>query len=278
MNFKDFIEKKELFEMFNFLNKKEKVAIDRNNENKVVILDASKNVVDSLKSLNDYIKESNPIESLKNDLKANNVSFENFNDQDLTQIILFFLSKNYPNDIEASLTSNEIKKITKVNSVFGMPITHKSFENNFLEGLISKLNIYFSDSEKIKQTVDFIIKYFKKVLKSNHVIEIIKHFSENSLPYILNALSKFQLLNVVKGNDLLGLLKEKYVENYSSQYFEKLISAYLNADDRFLDEINLLEKFIELYNKENQSTPINLDKLISKSKRNYYLFKVIQEN
>lgn len=278
MNFKDFIEKKELFEMFNFLNKKEKVAIDRNNENKVVILDASKNVVDSLKSLNDYIKESNPIESLKNDLKANNVSFENFNDQDLTQIILFFLSKNYPNDIEASLTSNEIKKITKVNSVFGMPITHKSFENNFLEGLISKLNIYFSDSEKIKQTVDFIIKYFKKVLKSNHVIEIIKHFSENSLPYILNALSKFKLLNVVKGNDLLGLLKEKYVENYSSQYFEKLISAYLNADDRFLDEINLLEKFIELYNKENQSTPINLDKLISKSKRNYYLFKVIQEN
>lgn len=274
MNFKDFIKKNELFEIFNFLNKKEKISIDRNNESKIVVSDSSNNVINTLKSLNDYIKESNPVESLKHDLNANNVSFENFNDKDLTQIIIFFLYKNYPKDIENNLTPSEIKKITKINSIFGMPISDKSLKNNFLESLISKLSVYFSDSEKIKQTVDFIIKHFKKILNSNHVVEIIKHFSENSMPYILKVLYKEELLNVIKAKDLLKLLKERYLENYSSQYFQKLISAYLNADDRFLEEINILEDFVKLYNQENPSTPLDLKDLISKSKRNYYLFKI----
>ncbi|MEI7487901.1 MAG: hypothetical protein WCJ72_10920, partial [Chryseobacterium sp.] len=91
------------------------VFIDKNDGNTIKTLGDAVKPSETIKPINDYIKESNPIVSLGKDLSDKDLTFENFSDQDLGQIVLFFLTKNLPKEIEDSLGTKGINKLNKTN-------------------------------------------------------------------------------------------------------------------------------------------------------------------
>ena len=85
-------------------------------------------------------------------------------------------------------------KLNKTNWFLGIPNSFTGINPNwglkwrrrvFLEGLIDKLPLYFSDPEKIKQVIHFVVKYFHESLTSKHVIKIIKSLHNDSVSYIV---------------------------------------------------------------------------------------------
>ena len=76
--------------MFSFSKKIDMVFIDKNDENILKTLDNSGNPAETIKPINDYINESYPIASLGKDLSDKGLTFENFSDQDLGHVVLFF--------------------------------------------------------------------------------------------------------------------------------------------------------------------------------------------
>lgn len=89
--------------MFSFSKKIDMVFIDKNDRNTIKTLGDAVKPSETIKPINDYINESNPIASLGKDLNDKGLTFENFSDQDLGHVVLFFLTKNLPKDIEDSL-------------------------------------------------------------------------------------------------------------------------------------------------------------------------------
>ena len=251
--------KKQISEMFNFSKKIDMVFIDKNDGNTIKTLGDAVKPSETIKPINDYIKESNPIASLGKDLNDKDLTFENFSDQDLGQIILFFLTKNLPKDIEDSVGAKGINKLNKTNSFLGMPNSFSGInwrQNSFLEGLFDKLPLYFSDPEKIKQIIHFVVKYFHESLTSKHVIKIIKSLHNDSVSYIVANFIHFDLFRKIKMKDFLALLKEKELEGVSSSYLSDLIKGYLER--KSMNEIDLMHLgfFIGDYRRKHPEDPI----------------------
>jgi len=279
--------------MFSFSKKVDKVFIDRIDVNIIKTLDDSGNPSDTIRPINDYINESNPIASLKEDLNVKGLTFENFSDKDLEQIVLFFLMKNLPKEIIDVLEKNGIYKLYKSNSFNWFPNSIKSFmgfsntflsinlswrKNSFLEGLFDRLPLYFSDPQKIKQIIYFVAKYFYKSLTGSHVIKIIRCLHNDSMPYIVVNFIHFDLFRKIKTKDFIGLLKEKHLEGVSSNYLRDLINGYMERDPSFLidssgfsyDDLVGLKKFIDSYNNEYTEDPIKGHEKLLKFRFDHY--------
>ena len=265
--------------MFSFSKKIDKVFIDKNDGNIIKTLDNSGNPAETIKPINDYINESNPIASLGKDLHDKGLTFENFSDQDLGHVVLFFLTKNLPKDIEDSLGKKGVYKLNKTNWFFGMPNSFSGINPNwglkwrrniFLEGLIDKLPLYFSDPEKIKQVIHFVVKYFHESLTSKHVIKIIKSLHNDSVSYIVANFIHFDLFRKIEIDCFLAFLKEKQLEGVPSNYLRNLINGYMERKPAldYCSELQPIQKFIKTYNKENPKTPIEA----SKSLINYHFW------
>lgn len=265
--------------MFSFSKKIDKVFIDRIDGNTIKTLDDSGNPSDTIRPINDYINESNPIASLGKDLNDKGLTFVNFSDKDLEQIILFFLMKNIPKEIEDIVGGNGIWKLHKSNSFNWFPNSIKLFmgfsytflsinlswrKNSFLECLFDNLPLYFSDPQKIKQIIYFVVKHFYNSLTSSHVIKIIRCLHNDSISYIVANFIHFDLFRKIKTKDFIGLLKEKHIEGVSSNYLRDLINGYMERDPSFLcdssgfsyDDLIGLKKFIDGYNNEYPEDPI----------------------
>jgi len=251
--------------MFSFSKKIDKVFIDKNDGNTIKTSGDEVKPSETIKPINDYINESNPIASLEKDLHDKDLTFENFSDQDLGHVVLFFLTKNLPKDIEDSLGKNGVYKLNKTNWFFGMPNSFSGINpnwglkwrrNTFLEGLIDKLPLYFSDPEKIKQIIHFVVKYFHESLTSKHVIKIIKSLHNDSVSYIVANFIHFDLFRKIKMKDFLALLKEKELEGVSSSYFSDLVKGYLER--KSMNEIDLmhLQFFTGDYRARHPEDPI----------------------
>lgn len=251
--------KKQISEMFSFSKKIDMVFIDKNDGNTIKTLGDAVKPSETIKPINDYIKESNPIASLGKDLNDKDLTFENFSDQDLGQIILFFLTKNLPKDIEDSVGAKGINKLNKTNSFLGMPNSFSGInwrQNSFLEGLFDKLPLYFSDPEKIKQIIHFVVKYFHESLTSKHVIKIIKSLHNDSVSYIVANFIHFDLFRKIKMKDFLALLKEKELEGVSSSYLSDLVKGYLERKSMNDMDLIYLRFFIGDYRARHPEDPI----------------------
>ena len=251
--------------MFSFSKRIDKVFIDKNDGNTIKTLVDAVKPSETIKPINDYIKESNPIASLGKDLHDKDLTFENFSDQDLGQIVLFFLTKNLPKEIEDSLGTKGINKLNKTNSFLGMPNSFSGINpnwglkwrrNTFLEGLIDKLPLYFSDPEKIKQIIHFVVKYFHESLTSKHVIKIIKSLHNDSVSYIVANFIHFDLFRKIKMKDFLALLKEKELEGVSSSYLSDLVKGYLERKSMNDMDLIYLRFFIGDYRARHPEDPI----------------------
>jgi len=259
--------KKQISEMFSFSKKIDKVFIDKNDGNTIKTLGDEVKPSETIKPINDYIKESNPIASLGKDLNDKGLTFENFSDQDLGQIVLFFLTKNLPKEIEDSLGTKGINKLNKTNSFLGISNSFTGInlrKNSFLEGLFDRLPLYFSDPEKIKQVIHFVVKYFHESLTSKHVIKIIKSLHNDSVSYIVANFIHFDLFRKIEMKDFLALLKEKELEGVSGSYLSDLIKGYLERKSGInFSNVIKLSKYVFNYNKANPNNPIKgTDKLI----------------
>ena len=193
--------------MFSFSKKIDMVFIEKNDGNTIKTLGDAVKPSETIKPINDYINESNPIASLGKDLHDKGLTFENFSDQDLGHVLLFFLTKNLPKDIENSLGKKGVYKLNKTNWFLGIPNSFTGINPNwglkwrrniFLEGLIDKLPLYFSDPEKIKQVIHFVVKYFHESLTSKHVIKIIKSLHNDSVSYIVANFIHFDLFRKIE--------------------------------------------------------------------------------
>lgn len=251
--------------MFSFSKKIDMVFIDKNDGNILKTLDNSGNPAETIKPINDYINESNPIVSLGKDLNDKGLTFENFSDQDLGQIVLFFLTKNLPKDIEDSLGKKGVYKLNKTNWFLGIPNSFSGINPNwglkwrrniFLEGLIDKLPLYFSDPEKIKQIIHFVVKYFHESITSKHVIKIIKSLHNDSVSYIVANFIHFDLFRKIKMKDFLALLKEKELEGVSSSYLSDLVKGYLEKKTMNDMDLIYLQFFIGDYRRRHPEDPI----------------------
>lgn len=255
-SFKIFLENEKLtFEMFGFSKKIDKVFIDKNDGNTIKTLDKSGNPSDTIKTIKDYINQSNPIASLKKDLNERNLTFKNFSNKDLEQIVLFFLTKNLPKDIELNLGS----------SFMGITVTDTSGRISFLENLIDKLEFYFVSSERINQIVDFIIRHFNEALKSKHLIEIIKSSPNETMPILINKLSAGKLFGQIEMDDFINLIKEKYLENIPIEYLKELIKFYVSESGLSLSvkDLEKIKIFVIAFNKEHEKNPIDIIDLIN---------------
>lgn len=259
--------------MFSFSKKIDKVFIDKNDGNTIKTLGDDVKPAETIKPINDYINESNPIASLGKDLNDKGLTFENFSDQDLGHVVLFFLTKNLPKDIEESLDKKGIYKLNKTNWFLGMSNSFtginpnwglKSRTNSFLESLFDRLPLYFSDPEKIKQIIHFVVKYFHESLTSKHVIKIIKSLHNDSVSYIIANFIHFDLFRKIEMNDFFALLKEKELEGVSSSYLSDIINGYLERKSGInSNNVVKLSKYVLNYNKANPNNPIKgTDKLI----------------
>ena len=76
--------------MFSFSKKIDMVFIDKNDGNTIKTLGDAVKPSETIKPINDYINESNPIASLGKDLHDKGLTFENFSDQDLGHVVLFW--------------------------------------------------------------------------------------------------------------------------------------------------------------------------------------------
>ena len=79
--------------MFSFSKKIDMVFIDKNDRNTIKTLGDAVKPSETIKPINDYINESNPIASLGKDLNDKGLTFENFSDQDLGHVVLFFFDQ-----------------------------------------------------------------------------------------------------------------------------------------------------------------------------------------
>ena len=265
--------------MFSFSKKIDMVFIDKNDGNTIKTLDNSGNPAETIKLINDYINESNPIASLGKDLNDKDLTFENFSDQDLGHVVLFFLTKNRPKDVEDSLGKKGVYKLNKTNWFLGMPNSFTGINPNwgfkwrrniFLEGLIDKLPLYFSDPEKIKQVIHFVVKYFHESLTSKHVIKIIKSLHNDSVSYIVANFIHFDLFRKIETDCFLAFLKEKQLEGVPSNYLRDLINGYMERKPAldYCSGLQPIQKFIKTYNRENPKSPIEA----SKSLINYHFW------
>ena len=248
--------------MFSFSKKIDMVFIDKNDGNILKTLDDAGNPSETIKPINDYINESNPIVSLGKDLNDKGLTFENFSDQDFEQIILFFLTKNLPKEIELSLSKNGIRKLTKFNSFMssfmGINITNTYSENSFLENLIDKSQLYFTNSEKIKQMIEFIVRNFNQSLKGKHLIKIINSSHNDTIPIVINEFSDMKLFERIDANDFIDVLKEKYQENMPTNYIKELTNIYVLESGSSVLDLEKIKEFVLVFNKENTKDPINL--------------------
>ena len=207
-------------------------------------------------SLSDYLSNDNPTKELLRDLSSKGYSYKNFPLEELEKIVLLFLHKNSPKEIQYIMSplSRDVAERNpfEVYDPFAYLIDSKFFSKN----LINKLDDYKKYNGKIKEIFDLLIGLVLYKLKGEDYIKFIQYLNDDELEYVFEKLHKegFNFSHRITIDNLFQIINTK--KNAPASYFERLINAFVTNRNTNDKEIAILERFIEQYNKNNPTDPI----------------------
>ena len=204
-------------------------------------------------SLSDYLNKDNPTKELLKDLSSKGYSYKDFSTEELGKIVLLFLHKNSPREIEYIMSPNS-KPLFKREAYPWDPFLYVIGSNLFRKNLIDNLDDYKKYNGKIKEIFDLLFGWFRKKLKGEDYIKFISYLNVNELEDIFEKLHKYNYGTKITIDNLFQLINTK--ENAPASYFERLINAFVTNRNTNDKEIAILERFIEQFNKNNPTDPI----------------------
>lgn len=258
--FNNFVNKKNIKVYNEFFNFRKNLLVN----NEYIVDQQNKKIIEN--SLSDYLSNDNPTKELLKDLSSKGYSYKNFPLEELQKIVLLFLHKNSPKEIEY-IMSPLSKDVTErnpfaINDSFADLMLNPSFQRS----LIDNLDDYKKYNGKIKQIFDLLIDWVLFKLKGEDYIKFIQYLNDNELEYVFETLYKYNYGTKITIDNLFQLINTK--KNAPASYFERLINAFVTNRNTNDKEIAILERFIEQYNKNNPSDPIkpvNFDDLRMKN-------------
>lgn len=224
-------------------------------DNEYIVDQKNKKIIEN--SISDYLNKDNPVKELLKDLSSKGYSYKNFSLEELEKIVLLFLHKNSPKEIEYIMSplSRDVAERNpfEVYDPFGYLMDSKFFSKN----LIDNLDYYKKYNGKIKQIFDLLIGWVLYKLKGEDYIKFIQYLNDDELEYVFEKLHKegFNFSQRITIDNLFQLINTK--KNAPASYFERLINAFVTNRNTNDKEIAILERFIEQYNKNNPNDPIN---------------------
>ena len=232
-------------------------------DNEYIVDQQNKKIIEN--SLSDYLNKDNPTKELLKDLSSKGYSYKDFSTEELGKIVLLFLHKNSPREIEYIMSPNS-KPLFKREAYPWDPFLYVIGSNLFLKNLIDNLDDYKKYNGKIKEIFDSLFQYAFFNLKGEDYIKFISYLNVNELEDIFEKLHKYNYGTKITIDNLFQLINTK--ENSPASYFERLINAFVTNRNTSDKEIAILERFIEQYNKNNPTNPIkpvNFDDLRMKN-------------
>lgn len=223
-------------------------------DNGYIVDQKNKKIIEN--SLSEYLRIDNSTKELLKDLSSKGYSYKNFPLEELQKVVLLFLHKNSPKEIEYTMSPLSRDVLERNPITIYDPFLHLMDSNFFSKNLIDKLDDYKKDNGKIKQIFDLLIGYVLYKLKGEDYIKFILYLNDDELEYVFEKLHKegFNFSQRITIDNLFQLINTK--ENASASYFERLINAFVTNRNTNDKEIAILERFIEQYNKNNPRDPI----------------------
>jgi len=221
-------------------------------------------------SISEYLSKDNPIKELLKDLSSKGYSYKNISLEELEKIVLLFLHKNSPKEIQYVMST--LSKPDNERDLYDVfidnydPFIFMLDSPTFYKNLINKLDDYKKYNGKIKEIFDLLINWFRRRLKGKDYIKFILYLNDDELEYVFEKLNKFNVGTTITVNNFFQLINTK--KNAPTSYFERLINAFVTNRNTNDKEIAILERFIEQYNKNNPTDPIkpvNFDDLRMKN-------------
>jgi len=247
--FNNFVNKKNIKVYNEFFNFRKNLLVN----NEYIVDQQNKKIIEN--SLSDYLSKDNPTKELLKDLSSKGYSYKNFPLEELQKIVLLFLHKNSPKEIEYIMSplSRDFSERNPfaINDSFADLMLNPSFQRS----LIDNLDDYKKYNGKIKQIFDLLIDWVLFKLKGEDYIKFILYLNDDELEYVFETLYKYNYGTKITIDNLFQLINTK--KNAPASYFERLINAFVTNRNTNDKEIAILERFIEQYNKNNPSDPIN---------------------
>ena len=207
-------------------------------------------------SLSDYLSKDNPTKELLKDLSSKGYSYKNFPLEELEKIVLLFLHKNSPKEIQYIMSplSRDVleRNPIEVYDPFAYLMDSKFFSKN----LINNLDDYKKYNGKIKEIFDLLIGWVLYKLKGEDYIKFIQYLNDDELEYVFEKLHNegFNFSQRITIDNLFQIINTK--KNAPASYFERLINTFVTNRNTNDKEIAILDRFIEQFNKNNPSDPI----------------------
>lgn len=226
--------------------------------NEYIVDQQNKKIIEN--SLSDYLSNDNPTKELLKDLSSKGYSYKNFSPEELEKIVLLFLHKNSPKEIEDIMSHLRKPALqTNLSDIFVDsydPFIFMLDSPSFYRNLIINLNDYKKYNGKIKEIFDLLIGWVLYKLKGEDYIKFIQYLNDDELEYVFEKLHKegFNFSQRITIDNLFQIINTK--KNAPASYFERLINAFVTNRNTNDKEIAILERFIEQYNKNNPSDSI----------------------
>lgn len=224
--------------------------------NEFIVDQQNKKIIEN--SISDYLSNDNPTKELLKDLSSKGYSYKNFSPEELEKIVLLFLHKNSPKEIEDIMSHLRKPALqTNLSDIFVDsydPFIFLLDSPSFYRNLINKLDDYKKHNGKIKEIFDLLFGWFRKKLKGEDYIKFISYLNDVELDNFFETLHKNNVGTIITIDNLFKLINTK--ENAPASYFERLINAFVTNRNTNDKEIAILERFIEQYNKNNPTDPI----------------------
>ena len=207
-------------------------------------------------SISDYLSNDNPTKELLKDLSSKGYSYRNFPLEELEKIVLLFLHKNSPKEIQYIMSPLSRDVLERNPIEFYDPFAYLMDSKFFSKNLINNLDDYKKYNGKIKEIFDLLIGLVLYKLKGEDYIKFIQYLNDDELEYVFEKLHKegFNFSQRITIDNLFQIINTK--KNAPASYFERLINAFVTNRNTNDKEIAILERFIEQYNKNNPSDPI----------------------
>lgn len=222
--------------------------------NEYIVDKQNKKIIEN--SISDYLSKDNPTKELLKDLSSKGYSYKNFPLEELKKIVLLFLHKNSPKEIQYIMSplSRDVleRNPIEVYDPFAYLMDSKFFSKN----LINNLDDYKKYNGKIKEIFDLLIGWVLYKLKGEDYIKFIQYLNDDELEYVFEKLHNegFNFSQRITIDNLFQIINTK--KNAPASYFERLINTFVTNRNTNDKEIAILDRFIEQFNKNNPSDPI----------------------
>jgi hypothetical protein len=224
--------------------------------NEYIVDQQNKKIIENC--LTEYLSKGNPTKELLKNLSDKGYSYKNFSPEELEKIVLLFLHKNSPKEIEDIMSHLRKPALqTNLSDIFVDnydPFIFMLDSPTFYKNLINNLDDYKKYNGKIKEIFDLLFGWFRKKLKGEDYIKFISYLNDDELDNFFETLHKNNVGTRITIDNLFQLINTK--ENAPASYFERLINAFVTNRNTNDKEIAILERFIEQYNKNNPRDPI----------------------